>query len=98
MESIATTAASISAVLAFLGVAARWLHTWFSRLEHAVATVEQSAATTAKQVVPNGGSSMRDDITAIRVTLAQHSTDLATMQTRVDELYRAAAPSKAADR
>lgn len=98
METIATTAASISAVLAFLGVAARWLHQWFSRLEHAVATVEQSASTTAKQVVPNGGSSMRDDITAIRSTLDQHTADLATMQTRVDELYSIAAPDKAAER
>jgi hypothetical protein len=87
MESIATTAASISAVLAFFGVAARWVHRWFSRLEAAVATVERSTSTTAKQVTPNGGSSMRDDITAIRSTLDRHTADLATVQARVDELY-----------
>jgi hypothetical protein len=82
IESLASTAASISAVLAAAAVAARWLHRWLNRIEHAVAIVEQRS----QQLEPNGGSSLRDDVTAIRSALSQHAADLAALHEQVDTI------------
>ena len=84
IQNLASTAASISAVLVFLGVLSRWVHRWFSRLEHAVNIVEHRS----QQLEPNGGSSLRDDVTAIRAALDKHSTDLAALHTQVDALTK----------
>jgi hypothetical protein len=84
IQSYASTAASISAVFVFLGVLGRWIHRWFARLEHAVNVVEQRS----QQLEPNGGSSLRDDVTAIRRALDQHAADLARLHTQVDTLSK----------
>ena len=85
IQTYASTAASISAVLVFLGVLGRWIHRWFARLEHAVNVVEQRS----QQLEPNGGSSLRDDVTAIRRALDQHTADLAALHTQVDAITTA---------
>ena len=82
IQTYASTAASISAVFVFLGVLGRWIHRWFARLEHAVGVVEQRS----QQLEPNGGSSLRDDVTAIRAALGQHTADLASLHKQVDAL------------
>ena len=84
IQSYASTAASISAVFVFLGVLGRWIHRWFARLEHAVNVVEQRS----QQLEPNGGSSLRDDVTAIRAALDQHSADLGALHKQVDTLTK----------
>jgi len=84
IENYASTAASISAVLVFLGVLTRWVHRWFARLEHAVGVVEHRS----QQLEPNGGSSLRDDVTAIRAALGQHTADLAALHQQVDALTK----------
>jgi hypothetical protein len=80
--------ASSCAVAVTLAAALRWLHRWFSRLEHAVAVVEKRS----QQLEPNGGLSIRDDITVIRSVLAAHGEQLKALDARMDQL---AAPTAA---
>ena len=81
-ENAISTAASISAVLAFLGVSARWLHRWFSRLENAVSVVEHRS----QQLEANGGKSLRDDVRQIREVVDVHSQEFAEIHQTISSL------------
>jgi hypothetical protein len=67
------TIASLCAILVTVGGGLRWLYRAIARLEHAVKVVEGRSV----QLTPNGGSSIKDDITAIRKTVDAHSQTLA---------------------
>jgi hypothetical protein len=86
-QTLIGTAASASALLACLAVSVRWIHRWLTRLENVVSVVE----TRSQQLEPNGGSSLRDDVTGIRNSLTAHSLELAALHLQVDALALTAA-------
>lgn len=82
IEATAVTAASITAVLGFVGVVLK-------RAYHLARLIEGRS----KQLEPNGGSSMRDDLTHVRTSidtigdqLRAVSVDVLGVHTRLDQI------------
>lgn len=67
------TIASLCAIVAVLAGGLRWVYGAIARLERAVKTVESRS----KELKPNGGSSLADNVNAIRKTVDEHSATLA---------------------
>jgi hypothetical protein len=67
------TIASLCAIIAVLAGGLRWVYGAIARLERAVKTVESRS----KELKPNGGASLADNVAAIRKTVDQHSATLA---------------------
>lgn len=82
IEATAVTAASVTAVLGFLGVVLK-------RGYHLARLIEGRS----KQLEPNGGSSMRDDMTHVRASIDTIGTqlrdvavDLLGVHTKLDQV------------
>jgi hypothetical protein len=74
------TVASLCAILVTVGGGLRWVYRAVVRVEHAVKVVEGRST----ELLPNGGGSLRDDVSLIRQAVDAHSDTLACQ----DEVLR----------
>jgi small-conductance mechanosensitive channel len=82
VASILAATATGCVVLGYITKAVRSAYAWCQKLGKAMEQVQTRSA----QLVPNGGSSMRDDIAAIREHLAQQDNAIADLKAKDEAL------------